>query len=201
VARALEGGVRTLAAVVLAATLAGALPAEGATVSGTLRVHGTPAADAVVYLERVDGPLPHPPPAPVVMDQKNLAFAPRVLPLVAGTTVRFTNSDDIQHNVFSPSREAGAFDLGTYSRGEERSVTMRQPGDVLVLCNIHMEMEGHILVLRDPSFATTDAAGRYAIPDVPPGRYTLTVWRKAWLPLARPVEVPDGDALALDVDG
>jgi signal transduction histidine kinase len=38
--------------------------------------------------------------------------------------------------VFSPSRAAGAFDLGSYSRGQSRSVTMRERGEVLVLCNI-----------------------------------------------------------------
>jgi hypothetical protein len=135
------------------------------------------------------------------MDQKNLAFAPRVLPVVEGTTVVFTNSDDIQHNVFSPSRTAGAFDLGTYSRGEERSVAMRQPGDVLVLCNIHMEMEARILVLRDPYFAVTDAAGRYTIGDVPPGRYAVKVWSRAWVPLERTVEVSDPATVTIDLDG
>jgi hypothetical protein len=135
-----------------------------------------------------------------VMDQKNLAFAPRVLPVVAGTTVDFTNSDDIQHNVFSPSRSAGAFDLGSYSRGEMRSVTMTEPGDVLVLCNIHMEMEAHILVLRDPSFARTDVEGRYRIADVAPGRYAVKLWRASWLPLARTVEVTGDAPVALDLE-
>ena len=148
--------------------LASALAVHAETVAGVVRHRDAAARDAVVYLERVDGPAPRPAPGHVVMDQKNLAFAPHVLPVVAGTTVDFTNSDDIQHNVFSPSKSAGAFDLGSYSRGEMRSVTMSEPGDVLVLCNIHMEMEAHILVVRDPFFALTDADGRYRIADVPP---------------------------------
>ena len=181
--------------VVVGATVAGA-----ATVAGTVRVKGTPARDAVVYLERVDGPAPRPEPGRVVMDQKNLAFAPRVLPVVEGTTVEFTNSDDIQHNVFSPSRAAGAFDLGSYSRGEASSVTMRERGDVLILCNIHMEMEAHIVVVRDPTFAVTDAEGRYRIADVPPGRYTVKVWRSSWLPSEQTLEVTDAAAdVSLDV--
>jgi len=175
------------------------LPARGATVTGTLRVRGGATRDGVVYLERVDGPVAHPPPAPVVMDQKNLAFVPTVLPVVQGTVVQFTNSDDIQHNVFSPSRAAGAFDLGTYSRGESRSVTMRERGEVLVLCNIHMEMEGHILVVRDPFFAVTDADGRYTITDVPPGRYAVKVWRSSWLPSDRTFDVSDAPTITLDV--
>jgi len=180
-----------------------AAPAPAATVSGTLRVRGAVAPGAVVYLERVGdpaaGPVPH---SHAVMDQRNLTFAPRVLPVVVGTTVDFTNSDDTQHNVFSPSRAAGKFDLGTYSRGETRSVTMREPGDVLVLCNIHMEMEAHILVLRDPYFALAGGDGRYRIPDVPAGRYEIRLWRGTWLPMDRTIDVPDAaGAVALDVEG
>jgi len=188
--------VRAAAVIVL---LASALAVHAATVAGVVRHRGAAARDAVVYLERVDGPAPRPAPGHVVMDQKNLAFAPHVLPVVAGTTVDFTNSDDIQHNVFSPSKSAGAFDLGSYSRGEMRSVTMSEPGDVLVLCNIHMEMEAHILVVRDPFFALTDADGRYRIADVPPGRYAVKLWRSGWQPLARTVDVAD-TPVALDLE-
>jgi plastocyanin len=184
----------------VAAVLAHALPAAGATVAGAVLVGGAAARDAVVYLERLDGAAPRPVPARAVMDQKNLGFVPRVLPVVAGTTVEFTNSDDIQHNVFSPSRAADAFDLGTYGRGDARSVTMREAGDVLVLCNIHMEMEGHIVVVRDPWFAVTGADGRYRIADVPPGRYAVKMWRRGWLPLDRTLDVPATEALALDLD-
>lgn len=189
---------RAAAAVALACLLASG--AGAATVTGTLHVRGATARDAVVYLERLDGPASRPAAPRAIMDQRNLAFAPRVLPVVAGTTVEFTNSDDIQHNVFSPSRVAGAFDLGTYSRGETRSVPMRETGDVLVLCNIHMEMEAHIVVVRDPYFAVTDAAGGFRIADVPPGRYAVKVWRGGWLRLERTLDVTDDATLALDVD-
>jgi plastocyanin len=183
--------------VCLVAALAAA--ADAATVSGVVTRRGTPLPGAVVYLERLDGPLAGPPPGRVVMDQKNLSFVPRVLPVTVGTTVEFTNSDDIQHNVFSPSRAAGAFDLGSYSRGEARSVVMREPGDVLVLCNIHMEMEAHILVLRDPFFALAGGDGHYRIGDVPPGRYAVKVWQRTWLPLEQTATVSGVEPLSLDV--
>jgi plastocyanin len=162
-------------------------------------VRGAPAATAVVYLESLAGPVAGPPPPRVVMDQKDLAFEPRVLPVRVGTTIEFTNSDDIQHNVFSPSRAAGQFDLGSYSRGETRTVTMGETGEVLVLCNIHMEMEGHILVLRDPFFVVTDRDGRYRIPDVPPGRYAVKVWQRSWLSPERSLDIAGDAAVTLDI--
>ena len=97
----------------------------------------------------------------------------------------------MQHNVFSPSNP-GRFNLGTYSRGDSRSVTLSEPGDVVVLCNIHMEMEAHILVLDGPHFASTDAGGAYRIASVPPGTYTAKVWQRGWVGPARSVEVGEG---------
>jgi hypothetical protein len=135
----------------------------------------------------------------MVMDQKNLAFVPRVLAVQRGTEIAFTNSDDVQHNVFSPSAIAGRFNLGTYSRGEARSVTLSQPGDVVVLCNIHMEMEAHIVVVDGPYFAVTDRDGSFRIAGVPPGSYTVKLWQRGWLRQAQPVEIAEGGA-PLDIE-
>jgi len=184
-----------------AASLLAAWPSPAATVAGTVEVDGQPAAEVIVYLEAAGNTAPAPPPR-AVMDQKNLEFVPRVLPVVRGTTIEFTNSDDIQHNVFSPSAPGGKFDLGTYGPGADRSVTLEEPGEVLVLCNIHMEMEARILVLRDPYFARTAADGSFQIQAVPPGTYTAKVWQGGFLADTRAVEVPaDGDlALSLRVE-
>ena len=126
------------------------------------------------------------------MDQRNLAFVPRVLPVVRGTVVEFTNSDDVPpQRLQSVDGGRTSFDLGTYGRGATRTVTMREPGDLRVLCNIHMEMEARILVLRDPYFATVGADGRYRIADVPAGSYRLKIWRDGWQPHERTVEVAE----------
>jgi hypothetical protein len=50
------------------------------------------------------------------LDQRNETFVPHVLPIVAGTTVEFPNSDHTYHNVFSLSKTK-TFDLGRYAVG------------------------------------------------------------------------------------
>ncbi len=187
----------SLAAMLLLA--AGACPA--AEVAGTVRIGGRPAADAVVYLEGGASPAPAPTRAvaQAVMDQKNLTFIPNVLAVQRGTVIEFTNSDDVQHNVFTPSAAAGRFNLGTYNRGETRSVTLDQSGDAVILCNIHMEMEAHIVVLDGPYFAVTTAAGAFRIADAPPGRYTLKLWRRGWLAYTRAVDI-GSEPLRVDIE-
>jgi hypothetical protein len=109
------------------------------------------------------------------MDQKNLALVPGVLPVERGTTVEFTNSDGVQHNVFSPSEIAGKFDLRTKGPETRQSVTLNEPEEVLILSNIHMELEGHILVLKGPYFAVVAQDGTECRDSVrPPGVAMLT---------------------------
>lgn len=182
-----------IAALLIAST------AGAADVRGALHISGEQAQGAVVYLEPAEVMMTRPAPRRVVMDQKNLTFIPSVLPVVRGTTVEFTNSDDVQHNVFTPSAIAGRFNLGLYNRGEARSVTLAEAGDVVILCNIHMEMEAHILVLDAPYFAQVDSGGDFEITDVPAGKYTLRVWQRKWLSETRPVQVTDGGPANLQV--
>ncbi len=188
-----------IGAVLLGALRLGVASAHAATVEGAVTVDGRPASLAVVYLESAGATAPPASPARVVMDQKNLAFQPSVLPVVRGTVIEFTNSDDVEHNVFSPSAIAGKFNLGTYGPRAARTVTLNEPGDVRVLCNIHMEMEAHILVLKDPYFTTVAADGSYRIADVPAGTYTLKVWQARWVPYAQTVELPATGELTVNI--
>ena len=54
--------------------------------------------------------------------------------------VSFKNEDPFFHNVFSLS-DAKTFDLGSYPKGQSKSVTFDKPGTVEVECSIHPEMK------------------------------------------------------------
>ncbi len=71
--------------------------------------------------------------------QKNKAFSVEELNIKAGDTVKFTNQDDFFHNVFSLS-DLKTFDLGSYPKGEFKSVTFDKAGTVEVECAIHPSM-------------------------------------------------------------
>lgn len=129
----------------------------------------------VVYIEKASGIFFSPKQRPI-MDQIDLTFVPYVLPVVLGTTVDFHNSDDVLNNVFTPSRVGRRFNLGTYPKSVVRSFTFDRLGEVVLLCKIHPEMEGYILVLQNPYFSVPDKDGRYKIDGVPPGRYKVILW-------------------------
>jgi len=153
---------------------------------------------SVVYVDAVPGktfpaPTQHP-----VIDQKGLLFSPHVMVVQQGTTVDFLNSDSVQHNVFWPSiggdKKAG-HNLGTWPKGEKRSWKFDHPGVASLLCNVHPEMSGYIVVSPTPYFAETDASGGYSIKDVPDGSYSVVAWHEGAKQQSKPVTVK-GDTTA-----
>jgi plastocyanin len=130
------------------------------------------------------------------LDQRNEAFVPHVLAIVAGTTVDFPNNDKTYHNVFSLS-PTKSFDLGRYAVGHSKSVRFDRPGIVRVFCDIHSHMSAFILVFAHRHFAVTDDDGRYRLDNVPPGAYTVIAWNESAPTESRRVVVADaGDVEA-----
>ena len=153
---------------------------------------------SVVYVDAIAGKTFPAPKEHTVMDQKGLVFAPHIMVVQQGTTVEFLNSDNVQHNVFWTSiagdKKAG-HNLGTWPKGEKGPFTFDKVGVVPLLCNVHPEMEGYIIVSPTPYFAETDDSGNYKIKDVPDGSYTVTAWHEGAKNQSKPVAV-SGDTKA-----
>ena len=149
-----------------------------------------------------------------VMDQKDLAFIPHILPVLVGSTVQFPNHDKVSHNVFSLSRTK-TFNLGSYAAGTSKSVVFDKPGIVELRCDVHAEMSAYIIVLKNPYWAITDEQGHFEIPELgyleqhgfkgvsglTAGKYVLKTWHEKLESMKQEVEVPgEGDsAVQLDL--
>jgi plastocyanin len=181
-------GLGVLGAVLAAPVAHGADP--GGSVAGQV-VTSSPKqrANVVVYLEKVGGSF-RPPARPVAMDQKGMKFVPHVLAVQKGQSVLFSNSDNVRHNIFTP--DGDKYNLGTWGQGESKLHTFTTTGVFHQLCNVHPEMGGVIVVLENPFFAVTGDDGKFVIPNVPPGKYTLKTWGEKLPDTSREVTVVAG---------
>jgi plastocyanin len=198
------------------------------TITGTVRAEGKAGADADAlcgkydsrqfkFLERInyaelrdfivfiDGPVAgqtNAPDKPMQVTtervtQQGAIFLPHVLPIMAGTTVEWPNNDEILHNVFSLS-DTTNFNLGLYRSPTVGKVTFNKPGRADVFCSIHSRMSCIVLVLENPFFAAANEKGRYAIPNVPPGKYQLKAWHERMPSQSMDITVPVSGDVKMD---
>src|SRR5258707_13818654 len=145
---------RTQFTACIALILACAAAAHAAELKVTVKDHkGKGVADAVVLAVPVDPRnAQRARPQPDAVDQVDKEFVPFVKPIFVGSTVRFPNSDNIRHQVysFSPVKK---FELPLYAGTNAPPVVFDKPGVVVLGCNIHDWMIGYIYVSETPFFA------------------------------------------------
>ncbi len=189
-----------------------------ATIKGKVRVMARTSEDVIIYLESINDNKFTPAAKTLVaegpenvkikaagaasefpmMDQVNIAFSPHVLPVLAGSTVDFPNSDTVRHNVFGPDPIPGTdekINLGTYDVGTIKTVNLANPGELALLCNVHAEMSGYIVAVPNPYFAVTDRKGSFTLENIPAGKYNITTWHERFKPVVMEVTVEAGQTL------
>ncbi len=159
-------------------------------------------SDAVVYLVG-SGPAPTAVPAkdgpPVaILDQRDIAFVPHVLPVAQGSKVEIRNSDAILHNVHTRSAKNPPFNRAQLAK-RTFHVVFESPEVIPVGCDVHSQMSAYILVLPTPLFTKAGKDGTYTIAGIPPGKYQLIGWHEKYGPVTTEVEAAAGKTAQADV--
>ena len=84
-----------------------------------------------------------PAPAGASVQIGNFTFQAPVTTVKAGTTVTWTNGDDIPHTVVSKD---GFFKSKVLDTGDRFSITFAKPGQFGYFCSLHPHMTGTIVV-------------------------------------------------------
>jgi plastocyanin len=155
-------------------------------------------AHVIVYLEVPRAPARAPRPVTEIR-QQDKQFKPAFAVVVRGDSVAFPNDDSIFHNVFSLS-EAARFDLGLYKSGSSKTLVFDKSGVIDVYCNIHPEMVAKIVVVDSPLYTVTDAAGRFSLEGVPPGRHGVVFVHPTGARVRQEVVVSAGAPASLTVE-
>ncbi len=194
--RLLSGKAISLTAAAL--LLAGA--SQAGDIKGKVTVQGIKSAEHIaVYVDTIPDKKFDAPAAKPVVDQTKMTFNPHVQVVQVGTTIEFLNNDPVGHNVYWPSVSGNkklAHNLGTWPKGEKKSFQFNDVGVAGLLCNVHPEMNGYIVVSPTPYFAVTDKNGNYEIKNVPAGKYTLKTWSEDGKVTTQAVEVAAGAVTA-----
>jgi plastocyanin len=186
---------RTAPVPILFGVLFAASLAQAREVKGKLSAPGLKSAENIaVYIDAIPGKKFDSPAEHATVDQRNQTFTPHTTVILRGTTVDFLNSDHVAHNVYWPSingNNALRHSLTIVSPGHKKSFQFDNLGTAQLLCNLHIEMLGYIVVVPTPYFAVTGNDGTFTIKDVPPGTYTLKTWSEDGKPTTQTVTLTD----------
>lgn len=165
---------------VLAGTVAG--QGAGASVTGQVAILERPGeetedlANVVVYLEPASpsarAKVAAPTNTTIALEKRQ--FSPRVRVVVEGSKIDFPNQDPWNHNVFS--KVNGGFDTGVFGRNKSKDQVFKEAGVYSLYCNVHPRMTAFVIALKTPYFTQAGADGRFALENVPPGQYKMTIW-------------------------
>ena len=81
--------------------------------------------------------------ANVAVKIDNFVFGPQTITVPAGTTVTWTNSDDIPHTAVSTD---GVFKSKVMDTDEKFSYTFTKAGTYSYYCSVHPKMTGQVVV-------------------------------------------------------
>ncbi|MBL8915609.1 MAG: hypothetical protein JNM17_33230 [Archangium sp.] len=113
------------------------------------------------------------------MEQKGLAFVPRVLVVEKGDVVVFVNTESstVTHEIHA-DKQTNTFVSGENSNPETFQKTFEHVGETHLGCNKHAFMSGTILTVPNSLHVQVEANGKWTIANVPARPLKLVVWQQ-----------------------
>lgn len=136
---------------------------------------------------------------PVVINQRNCIYVPRVVGARVGQTLRVTNTDELLHNLHAISAKGNDFNVGQPRSGMVFNYQLKAEENMLRLkCDVHSWMIAYVAVETHPYFAVSNSDGAYSIANVPAGRYTIRAWHEVYGWMPQMVEVKPSATTTVD---
>ena len=135
-------------------------------------------ANVVVYISAGAPDEGQVPAQAVTFEQKGCQYVPHVLAMHTGQELKVVNDDQTSHNIHP---------LAKINREWNKS---QPPGTPPILekydkeefipvkCNVHPWMRGYFAVLKTSHYDVSKGDGSFKLPDLPPGKYTVTAWQE-----------------------
>jgi hypothetical protein len=133
------------------------------------------------------------PKQPVLLEQRDCRFAPRVVALMAGQTLRVVNRDPVLcHTHFLPEVNK-ELSYTIPKQGGSRDFTFVPEWPIPVKSDVYPWIIAWVAVFDHPFFAVSGEDGSFALNNLPPGKYTLEAWHETFGRLHRTVHLGRGE--------
>jgi plastocyanin len=122
-----------------------------------------------------EGQIPGP---AVTFEQKGCRYVPHVVVLHTGQEVTVVNHDQTLHNVHPAARANRQWNKSQPQGAPPIAEKFDNPEFIAVKCNVHPWMRGYFAVIKTSHYDLTSKDGEFRLPDLLPGKYTITAWHE-----------------------
>ncbi len=114
----------------------------------------------------------------VTFEQKGCQYLPHVLAMHVNQELKIVNGDQTSHNIHPLAKVNREWNKSQPPGTPPISEKYDKPEFISVKCNIHPWMHGEFAVLNTNHFDVSKDGGAFKLPNLPPGKYTITAWQE-----------------------
>jgi hypothetical protein len=115
-----------------------------------------------------------------VFTQKGCRYLPHVLAFQVNQELNVMNDDQTSHNIHPLAKINREWNK-SQPPGSPPIVDKYDKAEMIpVKCNIHPWMHGTFAVLKNSHFAISGEDGSFTLPNLPPGKYTVTAFHESY---------------------
>lgn len=134
-----------------------------------------------------------------VIDQQGCQYAPHVVAVMAGQSVKILNPDGTLHNVHVLSKANPEENVAMPKFRKDITVKFEKPEPMFaVKCDVHPWMAAWVTVMPNPFFSVTKLDGKFTIANLPAGTYEIEAWHEKLGTQTATVTVGDSDSATQD---
>jgi hypothetical protein len=141
---------------------------------------GNALVNVVVYISAGAPDESTPPTQAVTITQKGCQYLPHVVPMVVNQELKVVNADSNSHNIHPLAKINNEWNKSQPPGTPPFSEKFGKPEFIAVKCNIHPWMHSSFAVLKNSHYALSGADGGFSLPNLPPGKYTITAWHESY---------------------
>jgi len=140
---------------------------------------GNSLANVVVYIS-AGAPDDAAPSTAAVFTQKGCRYIPHLLAFQVNQEIKIQNEDQTSHNIHPLPKLNREWNKSQPPGTPPISEKYDKMEFIPVKCNVHPWMHGTFAVLKNQHFAVTGDGGAFTLPNLPPGKYTVTAWHESY---------------------
>jgi plastocyanin len=116
----------------------------------------------------------------VTVTQEGCQYLPHVVPMQVNQELKIVNDDPTSHNIHPLAKINHEWNKSQPAGTPPFSEKFAKPEFVPVKCNVHPWMHATFAILKNSHYSVSGADGGFQLPNLPPGKYTVTAWHESY---------------------